>query len=248
MTNATLTQMLLSGFAGALFAAGLNYVVQSALAARNKRAEERRLAFVHFVRVSNVVTSIEGLAAFLSPLKSILAAMCDKDLKLSQKLAAEFYAAVKFGKAFDGKDLKTLEFILDTVEGSSSEYLKFDISPESLSKLPSKTVAKYFTLSTSATALIESIKIIRTFIRENKESVIELEALYAQWTNAVMFFNTAKDLQDELRKWGHIPEAEAEKIRKYQRFVVQAYFSDVCTNATELPKALGRSIKNPEPA
>lgn len=203
---------LISGLIGALISAGLSYWVRAILDRRNLRDAEKRLAYVHFVRISDLV-------AVDIVLRSLIGVYVTEDiLKELTSKARTFEPSHKISVLLAKEIQKLTPEKLEEVPGISMVpiFLKFQmealseskLSAEQLSKLPKEVVLTYSLFLDHLSHLRGVVLLWTAFFEEKNASWITPESIHDQWLSITRFFDYARILRSALFKAGAVTSAE----------------------------------------
>lgn len=228
---------LISGLIGALISAGLSYWIRTVLDQRNLKDAERRLAYVHFVGVSDLVAidivlnSVIKVFAPAEMLKEFAAkdgtfvvshtvsAILAKEI---QKLTPEKLEAVP-GLTMVPLSLKVL---MDAMNESK-------LSAEQLSKLPREIVLTYSLFLRDLSHLRGVVLLWSVFFEEKNASWVTADSIHEQWLSVTRFFEHARILRSALLLAGAATSAEASALIQKQ---VSTYNERIFAKLQNQPK------------
>lgn len=216
-SNSGMELALISGLVGALISAALSYWVRYALNRRAHRDAERRLAYVHFIKISELV-ALEVIVGsvvnvFFVDQKAI-ASLASSDgkyepshkisvliVELLQKLTAE-----KFKEIVGGSKIpRALHSLADEIKESR-------LKPEQLASLPKDLVLEYSFFLAYLGQLRQILSLWADFFETDDRSWITADAVHEQWIAITRFFEHARSLRTAFIKHGHISSSEASNL------------------------------------
>jgi hypothetical protein len=95
------------------------------------------------------------------------------------------------------------------------EIINFNISTENLTKLPQEISMIYCVLSDSCCSMRGFLDSLLKCIENNDFSNVELDDFYAQWSNAVLFYKSAKHLHSALKKSSCVNLKKENNMHRY---------------------------------
>jgi len=207
---------------GALIAAGLNYYVRLRVARHTQMESERRLAFVHLVKVSEFVALDVFIKSYLDAIEKAFAEAFSKlrsstgTYQLAHRLSAEFAKAIKDIPEDKVSELKQFSYVASMLEEFSESFRDFKIAPDQLARLPKDAVVAYSQFATHASSVRLGVRIWVDFFRDGSRSLLTAEVIHGQWLALELFFESAKQLRAALVAFGKIDREEASALLQRQ--------------------------------
>lgn len=215
---------LLSGLIGALISAGLSYWIRDKLDRRNLRDAEVRLAYVYFVRISELMAYEVVCREFISKLSKtkdfeFFNALLSTELSLFEPshlasvIVAKNLQELTPEKIKDTPPLSNIPIILKIQLESIHES---KLSAEQLSKLPKDTILAY-SLFLNFLSPLQAITALWTSIfEEQNASWVTAEEIHRQWRAIVVLFEHAHNLHASLISAGVASASEASALLQKQ--------------------------------
>ena len=148
---------LISGLIGALLSAALSYWVRAILAKRAQKEAERRVAYVHFVRISELVASETILTSMLKLMAGGQATDSlgarDGSFEPSHKASVILAEQIRQLTPEKLKETSGMAILPHLLKGLLDNAKELQLSTDQLSKLPKETVLNYSFFLTSLTPL-----------------------------------------------------------------------------------------------
>jgi hypothetical protein len=234
---------LLVAFFGALIAAGLSYIVRRILDDKALRRAEKRLAYVHFVHLSDMVALQIGL-------KSIVQASLPSNISygfpqgehftlshiLFNKAAAEL-KKINLGEKFRELPISTL---LSLVIDQQIEKLSHSqLSLEQLSKLPEQSVKEYLQFSKSLGEMTSLLTYIKAIFEDDSKLQRDLnwltpEALSGFWKLLERFTTRTQKARNILGLLAAVSPTASSALLKEQLELVNNQVFDAMAQKTAL--------------
>jgi len=239
---------LISGLIGALISAGLSYWVRASLDKRTLQNAEKRLAYVHFVRVSELVAMDIVVTSFLKAYagESVSSALSSADgsfepsHKLSVLIAQEIQKLTP-EKLKETPGLSTIPLLLK----SQLEVLnESKLTSEQLSKLPKDAVLSY-SFFLNYLSNLRGVLLLWIEVFEKKDaSWITAESIHDQWLALSSFFDHAKKLRLALLVSGAATTSEASNLLQKQVSVYNEFIVSKLLHQPKLQAALTEANKD----
>lgn len=244
---------LLTAFVGALIAAGLSYLVRKTLDEKALVRTEKRLAYVQFVHLSDMIAlqiAIKSYFQITVPASMISALPRGDDFNLSHVL---FKMATNYIQKIDVKEkLKDLPvggaFSL-VVEQQIESLQQLQLSPEQLSKLPERAVKEYQQFSKS----LSEIKTFLTFVTrvfENDSKFLNnlewftAEFLSNQWQVIERFIDRSRKARSILGALAGVSQEASAALLKEQLEIANKQIIDTMKHKTSLAAAAREALIN----
>lgn len=228
---------LISGLIGALLSEALSYWVRASLDRRNLRDAERRLAYVHFVRISELVAIDVVLRSFIKILVTeemlkefaVKEGIFEPSHKLSVLIAREIQKVTP-ERLEEVPELSMVPmFLKSQLEGLSESKL----TAEQLSTLPREAVMTYSLFLNYLSHLRGILLLWTVFFEEKNPSWVTHESIHDQWLSITKFFEHARVLRSVLLKTGAATPAEAAALLEKQ---VSTYNESIFAKFRHKPK------------
>lgn len=211
---------LIAGLIGALLTAGLGYWVRTALARKAQREAEQRLAYVHFVRVSELIAVdiIVGsiIQVFIDPKAIASLGSSDGKYDPSHKISVLIVESLQKllpEKLKETPGVPTIPRLLRALVDSIKES---QLNPEQLSKLPKDTVLAYSFFLNYLAQLRQVLSLWADFFEHDDRSWLTPENVHDHWLAINRFFGHARILRTAFIKYGAVSSREASELLKQQ--------------------------------
>lgn len=229
---------IISGLVGALVSAILGFVVRLILDKRAQRESERRLAYIHLVKVSDVVAADIAVRTVVKPLipQDAFKELVERDKasfgpshKLSAMLAEALNKLTK--EAIEANpNLKAIPRLARTQLEAAKE---FKLTAEQLSKLPKDVVFLSNRLQGLHSHVMQCIDMWGALFEQDERYWITPEGIHDQWMSVVRFASTARELRLALIRYGASTPKEAADLLSLQ---VSYLIGIVSTKWSDQPK------------
>ncbi len=253
---------LLTAFTGAIVAAGLSYFVRKTLDEKAQQKAERRLAYVHYVGLSDLIAMKIGLSTLLKiyiPTDFEKVFPKGKGFDLSHAVACKAVNEIK-KLDVDLVSKRIVENGIFTVAIEQQvETLKSSLlTPEQLSKLPEQSVNEYLQFSKS----LSEMRTLLTFIQQviEKDSVYQTnldwltpDFLDMQWRSIQRFFERLRNVRSVLGVLAGVSTEASTVLLRQQLGMVNSQITELLRSRESImaaSKALASAedeSMNPEP-
>lgn len=218
---------LISGLIGALISAGLSYWIRATLDRRNAREAERKLAYVYFVRISELVAIEVVVTSVIKNLvklagQQVQEALRSKDgsFEPSHKLSVMFANEIQKLTPEKLKETPGLSIVPTFLQSQLDAMADSKLSAEQLSKLPKETVLTYSLFLNYLSHLRGVVLLWIAFFEQQQTSWVTPEAIHDQWLAVTRLFENARKLRSTLLTAGAASRSEAnallqEQVRTY---------------------------------
>jgi hypothetical protein len=228
---------LISGLIGALISAGLSYWIRSSLDRRNLRDGERKLAYVYFVRISDLIALEIVVTSFIKNLVGDRAreSLASKDgtFEPSHKLCVLLANEIKKLTPDKLKETPGLSIVPIFLESQLESMSESKLSAEQLSELPKETVLNY-SLFLNYGSHLQGVVVLWIAVFEKRQmSWVTPEAIHDQWLAVARLFDHARQLRSALLSAGAASPSEATALLKKQ---VTTYNENLLANFQHRPK------------
>lgn len=211
---------LFSGLIGALIASLLTYVIRLHLDRRAVIEAQRRMAYVHLVKISSVIAHEITVRRFVqaaggNALKKLKEGINEK-FDLSHAICA--YLAKKLNDMAPEKwngDFGSTGAVL-VLKSSMSTIEESKLSAEQLAELPRDAIEAYSEYLSQLSGLHQSLQIWLVAFERKDASPLTAENLHLQWRTLNLFLEAAKRLRTSLINAGATSNAEAETLLEKQ--------------------------------
>ena len=187
---------LISGLIGALISAGLSYWIRSYLDRRNLEDAERKLAYVYFVRISDLIAIEIVITSFIKNLVGDRAqetlASKDGSFEPSHKLCVLLANEIKKLTKEKIKETPGLSIVPIFLETQLEAMSESKLSAEQLSKLPKETVLNYSLFLNYLSHLRGVVVLWIAFFENQQMSWVTPEAIHDQWLAVQRLFDQAR--------------------------------------------------------
>lgn len=228
---------LISGLIGALISAGLSYWVRASLDRRNLRDAEKRLAYVHFVRISELVAIDIVLRSFIKVYvtEDMLKELAAKDSTFEPSHKISVLLAKEIQKLTPEKlaEVPGLSIVPVFLKSQLEALSESKLSAEQLSKLPREAVLTYSLFLNYLSHLRGVVLLWTVFFEEKNASWVTPESIHDQWLSVTKFFEHARILRSVLLTTGAVTPAEASALLQKQ---VNAYNESILAKFRNQPK------------
>jgi hypothetical protein len=228
---------LISGLIGALISAGLSYWIRASLDRRNLRDAEKRLAYVHFVRISELVAIDVVLRSFIKVYvtEDMVKELAAKDGTFEPSHKISVIIAKEIQKLTPEKleEVPGLSMVPVFLKSQLEALSESKLSAEQLSKLPRETVLTY-SLFLNYLSHLRGVVLLWTFFFEEKKATWATpESIHDQWLSVTKFFEQARILRSALLSTGAATPAEASALLQKQ---VSTYNESILAKFRHQPK------------
>lgn len=211
---------LISGLIGALISAGLSYWIRATLDRRNQKESEARLAYVYFVRISELVAMDLVVSSFIKIMagESARESLVSKDgtFEPSHKLSVLLAQEIQKLTTEKLKETPGLSIIPVFLKSQLEALSESKLSAEQLSKLPRETVFTYSLFLNYLSHLRGTVLLWMTSFEEQQTSWVTPEAIHDQWIGVSRFFGHARSLRAALVLAGAATKSEASTLLQKQ--------------------------------
>ena len=215
---------IISGLIGALISAGLSYWIRAKLDRRNLRDAEVRLAYVYFVRISELMAFEVVCREFISKLSKtkefeFFNALLSTELSVFE---TSHLASVIVAKALHEltpekiKGTPTLSAIPIILKIQLESIRESKLSAEQLSKLPKDTILAYSLFLNFLSPLQAITALWISSFEEQNVSWVTAEKIHEQWRAIVVLFEHAHILHATLISAGIASASEASALLQKQ--------------------------------
>lgn len=211
---------LTSGLIGALLSAGLSFWIRATLDRRSLRDAERKLAYVHFVGISELVALEIVATSFIKNLVGQRAqeALRSKDgaFEPSHKLSAMIAKEIQKLTPEKLKEMPGLSIIPIFLRSQLEAMSDSNLTAEELSKLPKETVLTYSLFLRYLSHLRGVVLLWIAFFEKQQTLWVTPEAIHDQWLAVTKLFKHARRLRTALLVAGATSASEANALLQRQ--------------------------------
>jgi hypothetical protein len=223
---------LVSGLIGALLSSGLSYLVRLTLDRRSKREAEARLAYVHAVRISELVAleiavkSIVKSAVQVYGIENAGEALkgdgdsFEPSHKISVLIAQELQKITP-EKLRDTPSLSTIPLFIRAQLDALNES---KLTADQLSNLPRHAVLDYSIFLNYLASLRGALLLWINFFEDHQVTWATPESIHDQWIAVTKFFGQASKLRVTLMVAGAMTRSEAAALLAKQIAVFNETF------------------------
>jgi len=228
---------LVSGLIGALISAALSFAIRAFLDKRSLRDREKRLAYVHVVRISEIVAADIVFRSFLKVMipDRIRDEIKSKDGSFDPPHILSALFARQF-KTITPEKLEELPgrsvivpFLQSLVEGIDESRL----NAEQLSTLPKEAILDYSLFLKYLSHLRGSLLLWISLFDKKDISWVKPEVFHDMWLTLTRFVEHARKLRSALIRSGAANGPEASALLKQQ---IEKFNEDLLTKMQQTPK------------
>ena len=210
---------LLSGLIGALISAMLGYWIRDSLDKRALRRAEARLAYVHLVRVSQLVALRSAAVAYIKTYVGDRAEdLSSKDgaFEPSHKLSVLVAQALKEIEWTKAKETPALALVSSYLRAQLEAISESKLSAEDLAALPRDVTLTYSQFLGYLSRMHGTVLLWISFVEEGPGAWLTSENIHEQWVAVKRFFELAAELRTALVHNGAATPGEASTLLTIQ--------------------------------
>ena len=228
---------LISGLIGALISAGLSYWIRATLDRRNLKDAETRLAYVYFVRISELVALEVVVTSFVKIFagehaREVLGSK-DGSFEPSHKLSVLLAQEIQKLTPEKINETPGISMVPVFLKSQLEAMGESKLSAEQLSKLPRESVLTYSLFLNYLSHLRSVVLLWMVFFEEQQASWITPESIHDQWLAVTRFFEHARKLRSAFLLAGAATNSEATALLQKQ---ISTYNENLLAKFQHQPK------------
>lgn len=236
---------ILSGLIGALVTAILNYLIQILISKRDQKLNEKKLAYVYLVKISELIVievfvkrivkaHVEAYTADINSLKK----SADGKFEISHGICATIAKIIADLSVEKLKKLNEYRSVLEIFRDIPETMIDFKLPIEVLSQLPNQAIQHYSYLESQTSTLKYIFKSWSEFIEKGNRIFLSADLLYAQWLNIKFLFEAAHVVRAALIKYGGISNKEAVNLLSAQIQRAKKISNESLSSQSKIKEAL----------
>jgi hypothetical protein len=238
---------LASGLIGALLSAFLSYVVRLKVSAKEEISRKRRLAYVYFIQLTEVVVSDLIIKQIAGKVNESLG---NKEKGVALSHAAAVYLAELLSKV-EPDDLKTIRGLLKPYFTYMCESLDTVIlSAAQLSDLPQECVYSYNRYMLKAQQFKTAVRLLEGGLDDGDVKLLNAEMLNGVFTTYQGAADASGLLRAAFKSYGEISAAESQValVRSYKFWMEEINRSLSQTSKLEAAKKILKDVAETNPS